>query len=159
MDPGVWMLALRLAWGVEAGLPRYREQVEVRGYRDPNEALAAYLAERDLTRGPSGGVPSVQETTPYRPHVSPSVDLLGLLKYLAERLGGDRTARFYVYELRAGGQAMALMREAPIPLAASLAFPGITVRLVGEYADRKDAVRAFREAESAAQGARGPAAR
>jgi hypothetical protein len=155
MDPCVWMLALRLTGGVGPGGLRYQERVEVRGYRDPNEALQAYLEERDLTRGPSPGVPTTRDPDlqRHRPHTSPSADLTQLLGYLASKavkgLGPDGP-RYFVYQLSSGSDAIALMREAPIPLEASLAFPGILVRLLGEYQDRKEAVRAFRDAERAA---------
>jgi hypothetical protein len=157
MDPCVWMLALRLAWDADAGLLRFRERVEVRGYRDPNEALQAYLEERDLERGPSGGVPSAADPDlqRMRPHTSPSADFAQLLGYLVSKLKGSAGAkRYYVYELRSTRNAMALLREEPIPLEASVAFPGIEVRLVGEYRDRKQALAAFRETERKASAKR-----
>jgi hypothetical protein len=76
---------------------RYQEHVEVRGKAMDSATLTAklewWMKDIDLTRGATPATmsaPSIQEMHDYRPHVTEGANLMPVMQWLAEKLGGKK---------------------------------------------------------------------
>ncbi len=77
--------------------PRFEEHVEVRGKAMDAQSLTMkldwWLKDTDPTRGPvpaSMTAPSIQEMHDYRPHGGDAVNLLPVMQWLSDKLGGKK---------------------------------------------------------------------
>jgi hypothetical protein len=76
---------------------RFHERVEVRGKAMDSASLTAkldwWMKDIDLTRGATPAAmsaPSIQEMRNYRPHPADAVNLLPVMQWLAEKIGGKK---------------------------------------------------------------------
>jgi hypothetical protein len=76
---------------------RFHERVEVRGKAMDSASLTAklewWMKDYDLTRGATPAAmsaPSIQEMRNYRPHPADAVNLLPVMQWLAEKIGGKK---------------------------------------------------------------------
>jgi hypothetical protein len=76
---------------------RFHERVEVRGKAMDSASLTAkldwWMKDIDLSRGATPATmsaPSIQEMRNYRPHPADAVNLLPVMQWLAEKIGGKK---------------------------------------------------------------------
>jgi hypothetical protein len=76
---------------------RFHERVEVRGKAMDSASLTAklewWMKDIDLTRGATPATmsaPSIQEMRNYRPHPADAVNLVPVMQWLAEKIGGKK---------------------------------------------------------------------
>lgn len=114
-------------------LLRFEDQADVRSL-EMNEAIARFFDNKDdrgdMRRGATpGGAPSLAEMAPYRPHVSPALDFLGLAKGIAE-LGVGVLKQKYKSRVERNEELLRalLLRESasPIPTPEAGASPSPT---------------------------------
>lgn len=134
---------------VESGPPRFQDSVEVDA-QTPQAMLERHTAGLHLECGPTGGggAPTEIETRAARPHPSPSIDFVPLLKALGGALGKKKQAeRFFLYRVRSANRTTYLVRTERIPEAWHFATPGTTYEFVEAFADLDSAARGLRRLE------------
>lgn len=127
--------------------PRFESSIEVLG-QSPQAILERVLRGIDLECGPTGGGPPTEaETRAFRPHLSPSADLLALAKLLAKKAKGKGPDRFFLYLARRGDGVSYTVREGRMPDAEFYNTTGTSFELVEAFADVKEATAALRRLE------------
>jgi hypothetical protein len=117
---------------------RFETSIEVRG-RTPEELLSRYLDLERLHEGATSGPPLPHETRDFRPSPAESVDLLGFLKWLGDKVG-SKEPRYFVYEASGPRGRWRWLREGPLP-PETLPPPGLAFELVGAFPDLSEARR------------------
>jgi hypothetical protein len=141
----------KLAEEAKFAPPRFETSIEVVG-RTPQVLLERFFGGIDLECGPGGGgAPSVEEMRGYRPHTSPTADLMALAMALAGKVmgkvKGKPEPRYYLYAVRRSGSLNYALREERVPDSWFYNFPGVSFELVESFADRNAAVTAWRRME------------
>ncbi len=137
--------------------PRFSTSVEVVA-KTPQMLLERYFGGVDLECGPAGappggGSPTVEEMRAFRPHTSPTADLLALASALAGQVGRlvkkrpDGPARYYLYKVVRKDAVSYALREDRVPDSWFYNFPDLAFELVESFSDRDTAVRAWRRME------------
>jgi hypothetical protein len=132
--------------------PRFQESIEVVG-RSPQMLLERFFGGVDLECGPAvgGGAPTIEEMRGYRPHTSPTADLMALAMALAGKVMGKVKGKpeplYYLYAVRRSSAVNYALREDRVPDSWFYNFPGVTFELVASFPDRDSAVTAWRRME------------
>src|SRR5262245_20104552 len=129
----------------KSGLPRFQESVEVIG-RTPDQALEEQLRDFDLECGPLSGPPTAAETTEFRPHPAPFLDLSALARLLAGRVKSPGPPRYFLYRVQSPGGVDYLLREGALTVAPGQQ-PATAFELVGSFPDLASAVHGFQRME------------
>ena len=127
------------------GVPRFEESLEVLG-RAPDAALEEQLRDFDLECGPNVGPPTAAETTEFRPHPAPFLDLSALARLLSGAVTRPGPPRYFLYRVRGRGGPDYLLREGALTVAPGQQ-PTAAFELVGSFADLAGAVRGFQRME------------
>ena len=129
----------------KGGPPRFEESVEVLG-RTPDAALAEQLRDFDLECGPNVGPPTAAETTEFRPHPAPFLDLSALARLLSGAVARPGPPRYFLYRVRGRGGPDYLLREGALTVAPG-EQPARAFELVGSFPDLASAVHGFQRME------------
>ena len=138
----------------EAGkdTPRFETTIEVVG-KSPQIMLERFFGGVDLECGPigsvpaGGGAPTVEETRPFRPHLSPSVDFAALGRAIAQKLKGKGPEKFFLYRVRGKNGEKYLLREGRVPASWLDSLPGTTFDLVAAFPDLDSGVKGWKRME------------
>jgi hypothetical protein len=134
------------------GPPRFQESVDVYA-RSPQVFIERFFGGPELDCGPSGGgPPTTAEMAPFRPHTSPTADLLSLAALLLQQAHsvlpkGPVKPRFYLYKVTTAERARYELREDRIPDSWLFNLKNTTYELTDWFTDRDSAVKAWRKYE------------
>ena len=132
--------------------PRFETTIEVVG-KSPQIMLERFFGGVDLECGPlgsvpaGGGAPTVEETRPFRPHLSPSVDFAALGRAIAQKLKGKGPEKFFLYRVRSKNGEKYLLREGRVPASWLDSLPGTTFDLVAAFPDLDSGVKGWKRME------------